>query len=339
MNGPNPSRRFVSFNLEPTFRCNLECEMCPRFSSEDPHLDMSMETYLRIRQDMIYAHTVDFTGWGEPMLHREIYRMVRLAKEQGCVTSMTTNGTILNRRNSMALIEAGMDRLTISVDGMTEATYNSIRLGASFETVTKKVTEFGRLARGTGSSLLLGIAFTVQEQNAHELDLVLPWMESCGARVLHLKQLNVVSNSWDWEQSFLKYRLEPGSAGAGPLEDLESRISRLLERARPMGIEVALHSEFPMSSRMIPRHCLATPLESVYFSYEGRMAPCCHFGHHVSRYFEGRLEPPSSLFYGDIREQTFLEVWNDPSFRSFRGGFVSGDHPQACRSCYLLYGK
>jgi MoaA/NifB/PqqE/SkfB family radical SAM enzyme len=44
MSGPNPSNRFVSFNLEPTFRCNLECEMCPRFSSVDPHLDMSMET-------------------------------------------------------------------------------------------------------------------------------------------------------------------------------------------------------------------------------------------------------------------------------------------------------
>jgi hypothetical protein len=59
----------------------------------------------------------------------------------------------------------------------------------------------------------------------------------------------------------------------------------------------------------------------------------------VSRYFEGRLEPPSSLFYGDIRKQTFLEVWNDPSFRRFRGGFGSGDYPQACQSCYLLYGK
>ena len=174
MSGQNHSNRFVSFNLEPTFRCNLECEMCPRFSSEDPHLDMSMKTYLRIRQDMIHAHTVDFTGWGEPMLHRKIYRMVRMAKEQGCVTSMTSNGTILNRRNSTALIEAGMDRLTISVDGMTEATYNSIRLGASFETVTKKVMEFARLVRETRSSLLLGIAFTLQEQNAHELDLVLP---------------------------------------------------------------------------------------------------------------------------------------------------------------------
>ena len=164
-------------------------------------------------------------------------------------------------------------------------------------------------------------------------------MESCGARVLHLKQLNVISNSWDWEQSFLKYRLGPGPTGAAPLEELERRISRLLDQARRMGIEVALHSEFPLSSRMTPRHCLATPLESIYFSYEGRMAPCCHFGHHVSRYFEGRLEPPSSLFYGDIRKQTFLEVWNDPSFRRFRGGFGSGDYPQACQSCYLLYGK
>ncbi len=65
----------IAINLEPTFRCNLFCEMCPRFSSVDPHLDMSMETYSRIVDAMHLAHTVDFTGWREPMLHPHIYDM------------------------------------------------------------------------------------------------------------------------------------------------------------------------------------------------------------------------------------------------------------------------
>lgn len=47
MSLPDHPARFVSFNLEPTFRCNLEGEMCPRFSSEDPHPDMSMESSFR----------------------------------------------------------------------------------------------------------------------------------------------------------------------------------------------------------------------------------------------------------------------------------------------------
>ena len=197
----------LSFNLEPTFRCNLGCEMCPRFSSEDPHLDMSMETYARIHEAMGYAHTVDFTGWGEPMLHPEIYNMIRAAKDQGCVISMTSNGTVLNQRNDLALISAGMDRLTISVDGMRPQTFDAIRLGASFEQITKNLRELSYLVQETGSSLELGVAFTIQHENASDLPLIVPWMNTVGSRVLHLKQLNVLSQVDDWGRSFLKHGL------------------------------------------------------------------------------------------------------------------------------------
>lgn len=329
----------LSFNLEPTFRCNLECEMCPRFSSEDPHLDMSMETYTRILEAMRYAHTVDFTGWGEPMLHQRIYEMIRLAKERGCLTTMTSNGTLLTEKNSRSMIAAGLDKLTVSIDGMTEATYDFIRTGARFGKVTQNLQNLSELVLETTSPLELGIAFTIQQMNASELGMIVPWMQSVGARVLHLKHLNVISNSQDWEKSFLKYRLQPGRENGRTLERLERQIGEVQKQARQSGIRVLSHSELPLTSELHGRHCLATPLESVYFSYEGRMAPCCHFGHHVSRYFEGRFYPPSSLFFGDIRTQEFLEIWNDSDFQAFRQGFVTRNFPEACKTCYLLYGK
>lgn len=330
--------RSLSFNLEPTFRCNLGCEMCPRFSSEDPHLDMSEQTYARIRAAMGYAHTVDFTGWGEPMLHPRIYDMVRTAREEGCAVSMTSNGTVLNERNSQALIDAGMQRLTVSVDGMRPRTFEAIRLGASFEKVTANLTRLVQLS-ARGGELELGVAFTIQEDNAPDLELIVPWMRRVGAAKLHLKQLNVTSNAEDWDRSFLKYALTPRQNGGDVLRRLESSILQVKERAESEGIQVLIHSELPLSAEMRGRHCLATPLESVYFSYEGRMAPCCHFGHHVSRYFEGRQIPPSALFFGDIRRQDFVEVWADPRYQAFRRGFETARFPEPCRSCYLLYGK
>ncbi len=329
----------LSFNLEPTFRCNLGCEMCPRFSSEDPHLDMSERIYERIRSAMVYAHTVDFTGWGEPMLHPRIYEMVAQAKEMGCLATMTSNGTIFNERNSLSLIEAGMDRLTVSVDGMSPETFDAIRIGASFERVTANLQRLTRLVGARNSPLQLGIAFTIQESNAFELEEILPWMNRVGAQTLHIKQLNVISNSDDWNRSFLKYRLAPRQENGDRLSELEGRIEARASRAEDEGLEVLIHSEMPLQSRLVGRHCLATPLESVYFSFEGRMAPCCHFGHHVSRFFEGRFHPPSALFFGDIGQQDFLEVWNSAAFYQFRDGFEKEDYPEECRTCYLLYGK
>jgi Fe-coproporphyrin III synthase len=314
--------------------------MCPRFSSEDPHLDMTGETYDRIHAAMDYAHTVDFTGWGEPLMHRRIYEMVQMARDKGCLTTMTSNGTALTERNIQRLLEAGLTRLVVSVDGMRPETYDPIRIGASFDKLTANLKKLASWIERANSPLDFGIAFTIQEGNAEDLERVVPWMKEVGARTLHLKQLNVISNASDWRQSFLKYRLHPlQENGSRALSRLEDRIERLRQEAGREGIRYWMHSEIPLSGEKEPRHCLATPLDSAYFSYEGRVAPCCHFGHHVSRYFEGEFHPPSSLFFGDIRRQSFEDVWMSLPFVEFRRGFERKSFPEACRSCYLLYGK
>jgi len=329
----------LSFNLEPTFRCNLECPMCPRFSSEDPHLDMSGDTFDRILEAMHYAHTVDFTGWGEPLLHRGIYGMIHRASERACLTTMTSNGTALNEKNRRALIESGLARLVISVDGMRAATYEPIRIGSSFEKLTQRITRLASLIKNSKSPLELGVAFTIQEKNAEDLELIPSWMGSVGVKVLHLKHLNVLSNRGDWDLSFLKYVRSGSPLDEEPLRRVEKRLAMLKAEAETKGIRVEIHSEFPLTSSMIGRHCLATPLDSVYFSYEGKVSPCCHFGHHVSRFFEGKFYPAASLSYGDIRRQSFEEVWQTDSFQSFREGFQSKQFPKECSTCYLLYGK
>jgi MoaA/NifB/PqqE/SkfB family radical SAM enzyme len=302
------------FNLEPTFRCNLGCEMCPRFSSEDSYLDMSMETFQLVCDSFDFAHTVDFTGWGEPLLHRNIYEMIRMARDHGCNTSMTSNGTALTAANANRLIESGLNSLTVSIDGLSPEVYDKIRVGASLEQVEVNLRETSRLIREQFSTLQLGVAFTIQELNAHEVAR----SADCG---------------------FLKYRLDPRDGDAGRLQRLETDMRSAASRARELGMAVSLDSELPLSRDLAPRHCLAAPLSSVYFSYEGRVSPCCHFGHHVSRFFEGQFYPPSALFYGDIRESSFEEIWNGGGFIDFRRGFEDAHYPQQCRSCYLLYGK
>ena len=329
----------LAFNLEPTFRCNLLCEMCPRFSSVDPHLDMSLETYSRIEESFHLAHTVDFTGWGEPMLHPHIFEMICKAHDQGCVVTMTSNGTILNSRNNLKMIKAGMNRLTVSIDGVQAKTFEAIRPGASFERVTANLKDLSMQIERNSSDLQLGVAFTIQEANARELPMLVSWASNVGAKVIHLKHLNVVSTEEDWSRSYLKHALSSHQGSRQIMANVENCMDQVRKDAEKADMEVLIHSEFPMDSKMIPRHCLAAPLEAVYFSHEGRVAPCCFFGHTVSNYFENVQYPPSSLFFGDIREQSFLEIWDSNSFLNFRRGFEMGKYPEECRTCYLLYGK
>ncbi|RPJ57410.1 MAG: radical SAM protein [Acidobacteria bacterium] len=331
--------RSLSINLEPTFRCNLACEMCPRFSSEDPHLDMAAETYERICQFMSLAHTVDFTGWGEPLLHPRIFEMIRAAKTRGCVTSMTSNGTALNERNSASLLDSGLDRLAVSVDGVRAETYNAIRVGSSFDRIQVNISRLTHMIAQKNSRMELAIAYTLQECNADELNLVVPWVASVGGRVVHLKHVNAISTASDWDRSFLKYRLHPLKANNGRLEGLEAAIDGVMTKAARAGIKVMMHSEYPLTPQMRGRHCLATPLQSVYVSHDGKISPCCHLGHHVSRFFNGEPFPASSLIFGDIKSQDLEEVWESEDHRRFREAFEKANYPSACRTCYLLYGK
>ncbi len=323
---------------------------------------MSIEVYTQIANAMECAHNVDFTGWGEPLLHRRIYEMIAMAKKRGCATSMTSNGTALDAANAERLIDAGMDRLTVSIDGLTPETYDRLRVGASLEKVEANLRRLSDRVEKRSSTLELGIAFTIQEAEANVFQIAdtADWAHAVGARALHLKHLNVPSTREDWQRSLLKYRVHNGSASgrAGrahssggislwkrltgrvdPLMLAERDIPKALERGRQLGLRVLVHSELPLEPTLTSRHCLAAPLDAVYFSHEGKVAPCCHLGHHVSRFFNGEFHPPSSLYYGDIRENSLDEIWSSPAFAAFRKGFEAQSFPGECRTCYLLYGN
>ena len=86
------------FNIEPTFRCNLKCPTCPRNSTEGGQFDMTPAVFSRICEELVYAQSMDLTGWGEPLLHPDITFMIRKAKEKGLSVSMTSNGTLLSEK-------------------------------------------------------------------------------------------------------------------------------------------------------------------------------------------------------------------------------------------------
>jgi MoaA/NifB/PqqE/SkfB family radical SAM enzyme len=62
------------------------------------------------------------TGGGEPLLHPRILEMMRLARQHGIVPNITTNGNLLNRKMALALKEAGVGQVQISLNGVTEDT-------------------------------------------------------------------------------------------------------------------------------------------------------------------------------------------------------------------------
>src|SRR5258708_9956643 len=98
-------------------RCNLLCTTCPRtFEALEPPADMSWELFTSIVDQLPRIARAVLHGVGEPMMVRELPRMIRYLRDRGTYVLFNTNGTLLTRRKSQELIDSGLDELRISLD-------------------------------------------------------------------------------------------------------------------------------------------------------------------------------------------------------------------------------
>ena len=165
-------------NIETTKFCNLRCRMCVQFNDgttvAGPH--MPLEEFERIAYSVFpYVERWQPSVAGEPTMSRGFEQMLAIAEQFGVKGDVFTNGTLL----SEAMIERlgpNLGGLTISFDGATKATFESIREGAVFEDVVVKVrrlVDWCRVHLPGHQQPSFGLNCTLMEKNVRELpDLV-----------------------------------------------------------------------------------------------------------------------------------------------------------------------
>jgi radical SAM protein with 4Fe4S-binding SPASM domain len=145
----------IHLDIEVTSRCNLKCPFCATTYGSDKFVNgqMTWETARKILDEAGAegAYSCKFNIRGEPLLNRETPRFVRYAKEKGLVdVFFNTNATLLTENVGRELIEAGLDRMTISFEGFEKAVYEKNRVGATFEKTVDNIVNFRRLRERMG---------------------------------------------------------------------------------------------------------------------------------------------------------------------------------------------
>src|ERR1700685_1231489 len=186
-----PEHDPVCLYLETTNRCNLLCTTCPRTYEElEPPADMSWELFCSIVDQVPNLSRAVLHGVGEPMLVKNLPRMVHYLKDRGTYVLFNTNGTVLNEKNGRALIEADLDELRVSFDASNAETYRAIRGKNYFTRILKNVRMFRELQEREGkvkprvSAWLTGLRETIEQLP----DFVRVAAET-GVREVHLQRL------------------------------------------------------------------------------------------------------------------------------------------------------
>jgi len=137
-------------DLETVSRCNLDCPMCPTVTDEFVEKrvkpfkkgQLSFELIKKVIAEVAgKVYSLRLSWIGEPTLHPKLIDAVSLAKQSGIKeVSFLTNGYRLELDYFVKLAEAGVDLITVSVDGMGEA-YNQIRKPMKFNETLKKLQD------------------------------------------------------------------------------------------------------------------------------------------------------------------------------------------------------
>lgn len=113
--------------LELTRGCNLRCKHCLNNSGEVMPNQLNEKEFedLIIELSKAGIQEIRLTG-GEPLLYKNIYKLIELCTENGICTSLGTNGTLVTDEVAKKLKKAGLKKVVVSIDG-TEDMHNQIR--------------------------------------------------------------------------------------------------------------------------------------------------------------------------------------------------------------------
>lgn len=136
----------LHLDIEATNRCNLRCTFCDKlpYWTKDQMGDMDMELYRKIineaSEHKLYGVKLSYRG--EPLLHKHIVEMVRYAKENGVLdVYFNTNAMLLKKSISEKFIDAGLDRISVSIEGTDPVAFENARIGAKFDVIKSNISD------------------------------------------------------------------------------------------------------------------------------------------------------------------------------------------------------
>ena len=180
---PRPSKLFV----ETTTRCNLGCFMCVKQTCDHAILegDMSLACFAALEPAFPGLDALVLNGVGEPLLNPNLDLFVARARAlmpKESWIGFQSNGLLLSEARAISLLEAGLDKICLSIDSVSPETFRKVRDGGELDDVSDAFSALASAKVRTGrADFKVGVEFVVMQGNLQELPAALTWAASRGA--------------------------------------------------------------------------------------------------------------------------------------------------------------
>lgn len=286
-----------SLSIEPTTACNLGCPECPsglkQFTRPTGKLDLNLHKKMlqELKRSVFY---INYYFQGEPFLHPQFLELIKEAKKNKIYTATSTNAHFIDQQKAEEIAKSGLDRLIVSIDGLTQETYENYRINGELNKVIQG-TEFLIEAKKklNSSTPHLIFQFLAVKPNEHEIPQVFELGKEMGIDEVRIKSAQL----YDYENG-------------NPLMPENEKYSRYKLQA---------NGTYKLKYKT-GNHCWRMWSSSV-LTWDGKIVPCC-------------FDKDAQHVLGSIGDQTFKKTWNSEKYRSFRQAILSNRNEiDICKNC------
>ena len=167
---------------EVTKGCNLRCIHCRASATElSSPSDLSTNSAIGIiDQITAAANPILVLSGGEPLYRSDIFQLARYATDKGLRVALATNGTLVTKEVARMIVDSGVRRVSISLDGADALTHDTFRgIPGAFDAAVYGLRNLKALR------MSVQINMTIAKHNARQLPKVLELAKSLGADALH----------------------------------------------------------------------------------------------------------------------------------------------------------
>jgi radical SAM protein with 4Fe4S-binding SPASM domain len=311
--------RPYSMKIEPTNICNTKCRLCPTGIGLEGRPKGKMDlAKLKKLIDSLKWHLrdLDLSMWGDPLIVPDIYKMIRHAHDRGIWTYISSNLHALKikpkpgqKSQAEQLVESGLDTLTCSLHGASQATYEAYQPGKNFEESVAKVRHIIETRDRMGSRTpTIQLNFVVTQYNEHERDAFQKLADELGCKTV-FSTASMNARFQDQDQ-----KLQP----LGLADDLlKKKVKAHLNDWLPEDPEFVLepYKKMRETGEIVDGdyngkkvYDCPWPWHQSVINWDGQVVACC-----------GSFDPGEDL--GNVFELGFTKIWNSQRYRMARRSF------------------
>jgi len=290
-----------------TNQCNLRCMHCHLSSGLPFQNELTTEEIFQVISDAaaLGLKNLVVTG-GEPLLHKDILRILEYGSQYADKMALLTNGTLITEEIAEKLSDIGL-QIQVSLDGTCEETHEFIRGKGSYR---KALSGLENLVKAGAQPL---ISMTILKGNLNEISEMADLAEKLGIKYLHFPILQIKGRAKENESVIT---LED--------EDLVTATKKILEISKTRDIEITVEKNFrDKIEKMQKKDFCEAGCSAVSIAADGKVYPCSAL--HEDEFCAGH-----------IRNQQLKDIWKESEvLHRFRSCSML-DTPE-CKTCEIKF--